>query len=432
MAGVRTKPQSNRKFVGWYTDFHGRQKFFAGTTNREETLRMARDFEDDHSKIRRGYLPVPDPSRKHRTRPFSEVVDEYLAWGRSQGGRGGRPWAAQHARLRKERLGWWVERLGLTTLSDLEHILPRAEEALRGLQNDGLAGKTLVNYAEALKGLCAWCVTRSYLADHPVKPLGNFDTTPEKTRRALTPEEFAKLTEIAPTYRRLLYEVAVVSGLRRGELRQLSVDDLDVKGQTLRLHAEWTKGRREGLQPLSEGLVKRLAAFAKTGEALDRYRRAFAKCPERIERVPERPLLYVPMDIAHEMAKDMTTANVAKKAFGGVIDFQALRVTHVTMAFEVGASVKEAQTLARHMTPNLTLNTYGRARENRLHEIAERIGALVTTKPNAADNAVFRTKQAAGAEGLDVNSIRTPTSAHTRLVGEAGVEPARPVRARGF
>ena len=44
------------------------------------------------------------------------------------------------------------------------------------------------------------------------------------------------------------------------------------------------------------------------------------------------------------------------------------------MVLESGVSVKEAQELARHSTPELTMNVYGRARDERLAEAVERVG----------------------------------------------------------
>jgi hypothetical protein len=128
----------------------GKQKFFAGTTDRKETERMAARFEDEHRQIRLGYRPAPKSADRHKARPIQEVIDEYLAWGKSQGGRGGRPWSAEHAEKRTTLLAWWKKQLGLTVLSDLDGVLPRVEAALRGLQEAKKAGKTLQIYREGL------------------------------------------------------------------------------------------------------------------------------------------------------------------------------------------------------------------------------------------------------------------------------------------
>jgi prolyl-tRNA editing enzyme YbaK/EbsC (Cys-tRNA(Pro) deacylase) len=51
-------------------------------------------------------------------------------------------------------------------------------------------------------------------------------------------------------------------------------------------------------------------------------------------------------------------------------------VSQVTLA---GASAKEVQILGRHATPSLTMNTYGRARNERHAEVAEGKGLRNTT-----------------------------------------------------
>lgn len=124
--------------------------------------------------------------------------------------------------------------MGLATLADLQGILPRVEEALRELQQGGradvhkrhkrggLAGKSLNAYADSLRAFCSWCVERGYLDGNPIDGLALFDATPGTQRRAMTPDEIAKLLQVAPEHRRLLYEAAFCTGLRAGELRALT------------------------------------------------------------------------------------------------------------------------------------------------------------------------------------------------------------------
>ena len=78
---------------------------------------------------------------------------------------------------------------------------------------------------------------------------------------------------------------------------------------------------------------------------------------------------------------DLAAAGISKTAPGGKLDFHALRVTYVSLVLEAGASVKEAQSLARHSNPDLTLNVYGRARYERLAEVTESVGAILRFKP---------------------------------------------------
>src|SRR5215475_12862248 len=63
---------------------------------------------DEHRQIRLGYAPIPSDRYQYRTfSAVKAVKDEYLAWGRAQGGRDGRPWGATHLRNRASQLTWW-------------------------------------------------------------------------------------------------------------------------------------------------------------------------------------------------------------------------------------------------------------------------------------------------------------------------------------
>ena len=257
--------------------------------------------------------------------------------------------------------------------------LEEAKEALRNLVkfrkdhehtylSDSLHVTSFQNYAEALNGFRNWCVERGYLADDPLKRLTSFDTTPPTTRRAMTPEEIQRLLDVIPVHRRLLYEVAFTTGLRAGELRALTVDHLDAEGGGLELDATWTKNRKPGFQPLSAELVKRLIAFAESGEASELYTRFLRRSGSRTGA-----LLYVPANTSRTMDNDIRAAGIPKCTSDGKIDFHACRVAYISFVVEAGATVKEAQAMARHSTPDLTMNTYARTREHRLSALAERV-----------------------------------------------------------
>jgi integrase len=75
----------------------------------------------------------------------------------------------------------------------------------------------------------------------------------------------ARLLEVAPPDRRLLYETAFVSGLRRNELAQLEPAHVDLENEALRLDSNWTKNRKPGLQSVPRSLLERLLAFSNAG-----------------------------------------------------------------------------------------------------------------------------------------------------------------------
>jgi integrase len=265
--------------------------------------------------------------------------------------------------------------LDLNIVTDLGDALSRVESALRELYREGRAGKTISNYAEALAAFCDWCVERSYLERDPLKKFKGFDTTPQTQRRAMTIVEMQKLLAVSPGHRALLWETALLSGLRADELRHLSKDHLDEHG--LHLDASWTKNRKGGFLPLPKTLIERLQGF---DEAIDRYRTVYKEIPSFI---PEHPLLYVPRDPARELDKDLAAAGIPKYTKEGKLDFHALRVTYINLVIESGVTIKEAQALARHTTPQMTMNIYGRTREERLIGAVEKIAQHVTSMSEA-------------------------------------------------
>ena len=63
------------------------------------------------------------------------------------------------------------------------------------------------------------------------------------------------------------------------------------------------------------------------------------------------------------------------------MDFHALRVTFITLIIEAGANIKEAQELARHSTPEMTLNIYARTNKKKLAEVIKTVGENLEVTP---------------------------------------------------
>ncbi len=270
----------------------------------------------------------------------------------------------------------------------------------------GRAGKTLQSYADGIVSFCNWCESRGYMSDNPLKGLAQFDTTPETTRRAATIDEIRGLLATCHPKRRNTYEVALASGLRAGELRALRKKHLSTERSGLYLDGEWTKNRKPGFQPLPAALVARLAESVNGGG-------------------PDAPLLYVPSHPARDLEKDLEAIGIPKWTPEGKIDFHALRVAYTTLVIEAGANMKEAQALARHATPELTANIYGRTRLDRLQKLTEAVGAAVEAPPKCQTSAKRR---AAGAEGLDVTALENQDLPHSAEANGVGFDSRRPLR----
>lgn len=357
MAGTRRRKNREGKYYpyyeGWYINYEGKQVYFKGTSNQKETEAMAKSIEEEHRKIRLGYAPIPE---SFKDRSFNNTVEDYISWGKMHGGKRDNPWSVGHNRMVVSYLKFWQDELNLHNLSDLAECLPKVEKSLQKLKEKGRSGKTLTSYASALIAFCNWCINNDYLKKNPLAKLRSFNSDPKFQRRAMTLEEINKLLDVCAPSRRLLYEMALNTGLRKGELGHLRVKDLDFEVGGIQLRKEWTKNRKTGFQPVPTWLLEKLGRDIQ-GKSDDDL------------------LLEVPSHTAREMDKDLKLAGIPKTTSKGKVDFHALRVAYITLLIRVGkADPKEAQELARHGTLHLTMDTYARAYSERLKEVSETVG----------------------------------------------------------
>ncbi len=122
-----------------------------------------------------------------------------------------------------------------------------------------------------------------------------------------------------------------------------------------------------------------LAAFVDSGEVFTLYNKAYSQQGERKgkKQPPVNPLLYVPQNSATMLKKDLEAAGIPSMTPKGKLDFHALRTAYINFVLDSGANVKTAQELARHATPDMTMNVYGRARDEKMREAVESVGNML-------------------------------------------------------
>ena len=91
----------------------------------------------------------------------------------------------------------------------------------------------------------------------------------------------------------------------------------------------------------------------------------------------EASLVWVPAHTWRDFDIDREAAGIPKH-MDGKVDFHSFRTTFCTLADETGATAKQVQTAARHATRQQTYETYVKAREAGLFELAEKVGKTVS------------------------------------------------------
>ena len=429
MAGVTGRKYADGAWRIWYMDGTGKQQFTRGTRSKRESRQLAKALETRERTL--GSIPQAAPMTQHMHpgEPIDDIMADYLAWGETQGGLIGGSWSTAHAAEKRAKLGYWKDKLGLEFVGDLRGKLPVAEACLRELK-PGRTNKTLNGYIDALKSLATWCVDRDYLEDSPFKKLRFLDGRPQVERRALTIEEAAQLLAAAPPDRRILYETALLSGLRANETRQLTLRHLDRKNGGIWLVAEWTKGRRDCLQPLPGWFLDRLHDYGRQNVATTLYEK------HRSERlnVPAEPLFFVPQHTARSLNIDLKAAGIEKSTPEGKIDFHALRTTFSTLLDDVGATEKTKEVLLRHAPSTLAHKRYVKVRSGRPNETVEQVARVLgltyfyaKTMPKPQELAVgqdynplvFQSvrcgKEVVGAPGFEPGAFGSQSRRATRL-----------------
>lgn len=244
------------------------------------------------------------------------------------------------------------------------------ESTIRGLRSvrnpeRELSAQSKAHYITAMKMFTRWM--------HRVKKALPYDAleltkkpNPTKdrklVRRFLLPEEWQWL---AKTPNAVLYETAIQTGLRSGELRALRAQHL--KEDHILLPARCTKNGEIAQQYITADLRGRLAGAL-----------PFDMPPR--EDVAE--MLYSDVALARELwakagGKKPDDFLQVKNSEGHVLDFHALRHTCGAWLAIAGVNPKVIQKVMRHSTIVLTLDTYGHLMPGETQGVVERLGGIL-------------------------------------------------------
>ena len=214
-------------------------------------------------------------------------------------------------------------------------------QAVERLRTKREIGPSTINrYIARAKGLTRWMVEgRRVIADPLVSvKLGREDLG---KRRGLTDREIAALQK-APKQRRQVYELLLLTGLRRGECESLCWGDVHAQAARpfLQLRSEETKNGHADQLELHPGLLGSLRK-PKQASASDRV----------FDRVPSKA----------ELLADLRACGVDPDKEGvGLVDLHSLRHTFDRLVIETGCTVKQAAALMRHRDPRMTMNVYAK------------------------------------------------------------------------
>lgn len=366
----KDRRKKNAKWIVAWTTAGGKRKAKTAFTDYQASVELGRNLA---RKAAMQAVGQADPFEDHRERPIGEHLEEFIEGLRSAN-RSPRYVLQMENRIKRILKGLKIERL-----DELDPVA--VDRFLTDLAaKNNLSGITRNEYANSIKSFTKWAVTYRRLKDDPLaglKLIERRSIEPAHPRRALTMTEIARLLEAAETRplrerqtirtgprtgqlgakvrprvkerairkgreRRIVYLLAVWTGLRRSEIRQLTWRDvhLDTIPGHISLRASTTKSKRADTLPIHPQLA----------DALRNWR------PD--DAADEQPVVSIVPNMKCLRA-DLALAGIPDKdASGRYVDFHSLRVSLSTLLAANKVSPRIAQALMRHTDPRLTAGVY--------------------------------------------------------------------------
>jgi len=271
---------------------------------------------------------------------------------------------ARYARLTAARLCDIFAKCGFKMWNDLEaHRLLTYLASLRG--STGIGERTFNSYLKAAKHFAKWMIEERRAASNPIEYLKCMaQTERRRERRALDLDEQRRLlatTAAGPEHhgltgreRSLIYQLALETGLRAGEIRHLKVSSFDFKAHVVSLPSAYTKNKKVAEIDLKPSTGAALQSFL-AGKPADAPAFAFT--------AHNQPALMI--------KADLEAAGIPRNVDGRWMDFHGLRHSFITNLARAGVHPRDAQELARHSDINLTMKHYTHPRRAALKEIMQ-------------------------------------------------------------
>ena len=205
----------------------------------------------------------------------------------------------------------------------------------------------LVVLKEMLKHAMRWGYVKINPAEYVERP-----RVESEEIETLTPDEVRRFLEQSPPRHRALFLMAVLTGMRRGELLALMRRDIDWKNSQILVNRSVWKGKF--IPPKSKTSVRRIDMSPYLARELQNH----------IEASPNNELDLVFSNTEGNLVDPDTMVRrhfhpALKRAGIRRIRFHDLRHTNVTLRIEQGQNIKYIQNQLGHASIQTTLDRYG-------------------------------------------------------------------------
>jgi integrase len=299
---------------------------------------------DAQSALARAELKPPSKLKLH------EAADQWLA-----GARDGSVRTASGDPYKPSAVRSYQSALRLHLLPDLGHH--KLSEVRRADVQDvadrmlarGLDPSTISNAIMPLRAIFRRAINRGIVTVNPTTGL-ELPAVRGKRDRIASPDEAAKLIAALPPEDRALHATALYGGLRRGELRGLRWQDVDLAAGLIHVRQSWD--RVEGaIKPKSRAGERTVPIPAVLRDFLIEHKMSYGG--EGFVFAGPGGAPFNPTTVARRAKKAWATAKLAP------IGLHESRHTFASMAIAAGVGAKALSVYMGHSSITITLDKYG-------------------------------------------------------------------------
>ena len=388
------KNRGGKWYIQWYDHNGKRHTKSSGTTDKATAERIGNKFEAESALRRDGVIdPTLDAISKESQRGIESHLENFENKLRG----------ANRSEDHVTRTVGVIRKI--SAICDFTIAIDINADAVNGyarrLKDQGRSARTIQSHLTAIKSFTRWLTEHDKLQRDPLssirKPNPKSDRRLE--RRMLLPEEWPWLklaTESGPERhgmtgheRLLLYRTAIQTGLRSTELRSLKRGNLYVAGEVPYITAKSsdTKNRKMAQQFIRPELAADLRVHIRTKSP----KASVFSMPDRTEvagmiradlAAARKMWLDEPKDDPEEIMRRSESDFLTDTNHSGeVFDFHCLRHTCGAWLALANVHPKTIQSIMRHCTITLTMDTYGHVFPGQEADAVARFGDILDDVP---------------------------------------------------
>jgi len=262
-----------------------------------------------------------------------------------------------------------IPALGSNLLCTLSRV--QIESLLSNLRHKGHAVATIRGVRATLSTVLQSAVERGYLDKNAARGIRIRGTDAKLQRRFYSPAQLRLLTQELTEPCRAVVQLAVLTGMRIGEILALRWKRVDLLRGTIEVAESFSDGEFGSPKTRSSNRVIPISGFLHQVLEAHRGGKVLSSPDELVFRTRTGTPL------SSKNLYNRVLAPACDRIKQPRISWHSFRHTHATLLAEVGESIKTAQSLLGHSDLATTLNTYAHAIPDSQRRAVERVAGVL-------------------------------------------------------